>query len=244
MTYERPGPSPGFLLLKYNMATFITPYSGTAELTASNGLEIRESGRWLFSRQGYNDGATFGVSLGAPYIKGYYEEGQDTRDIGFQGGPGNYTSQTLDSGLLHLRAKNWTIAQIGNSLTDYTDPDTFITYPADRCRIEVRGQWIVQRYPNPNSYNSFGIGYKGTTVTDQGDRTMDPALLTLITGFATYIIQGSAVTGGAIDNFSDHEFFCRCQHITNSVNSNREYQSNAIARPVWSYTYTKSWQID
>lgn len=226
------------------MATFITPYSGSAELTASNGLDIVEQGKWLFSQAGYNDGATFGVSLGAPYIKGYYENGQDTRDIGFNGGPGNYTSQTLDSGLLHLRARNWTIASIGNALTAYTDPSTSTTYGPSRCRITVTGQWIVVRQPNTNSYNSFGIGYRGDTRTDQGDRRMDPDLLTLITGFATYVIQGNDVVGGAQDTFSDHDFWCECQHLTNSVNSNREYQSNTIARPVWSYTYTKSWQTD
>lgn len=226
------------------MATFITPYSGSAELTASNGLAIIEQGYWLFSQQGYNDGATFGVSLGAPYIKGYYEEGQDTRDIGFQGGPGNYTSQTRDSGLLRLRARDWTIAQIGNDLSSYTDPVTSMTYPASKCRIQVRGQWIVIRQANTNSYNSIGIGYKGYTRTDQGDRLMDPDLLNLSTGFTTYVIQGSGVVGGALDTFTDHEFFCECQHLVNSVNSNREYQSNTIARPIWAYTYTKSWQTD
>lgn len=226
------------------MATFITPYLGTAELTASNGLEILEQGRWRFSQAGYNDGATFGVSLGAPYVKGYYENGADTRDIGFDSGPGNLTSQTLDSGLLHLRAINWTIAQIGNHLTSYTDPETMITYAADRCRILVSGQWQVVRRPNTNSYNSFGVIYQGVTETDQGSREMTPWLLDYRSALAEYVIQGSAVEGGAQDTFSDQVFWCRCSHKTNSQNSNREYQSNAIARPVWVYTYSKSWQID
>ena len=48
------------------MPTFITPYSGSAQLTASNGLEVVESGRWQFSRFSYADGATFGVTLDFP----------------------------------------------------------------------------------------------------------------------------------------------------------------------------------
>lgn len=201
------------------MPTFITPFSGQSELTVSTGLEITESGLWRFSQAGYNDGATFGVSL--------------------------YHPAPTESGTLAVRAQNWTIARIGNSLTAYTDPSTGVTYGADRCRIEVRGQWQVTRRPNSNSYESIGVEYTGATETDQGSRTMDPYLLSLATTpLVTYRIQGAVVEGGALDTFSTHEFFCRCRHTVRTDNSNRLFVSNSTARPAWVYTYSKSWQID
>jgi hypothetical protein len=72
---------------------------------------------------------------------------------------------------------------------------------------------------------------------------MAPYLLDLFTPYVTYEIQGADVTGGARDTFSNHEFFCRATEIAASTNSNKEFQSNTITRPVWAYTYTKSWQI-
>ena len=198
------------------MPTFITPYSGTAELTASNGLTVVESGLWRFSQQGYNDGATFGLSLGAP--------------------------NPLTGELLHLRAENWNIAEIGNELTSYTDPDTMTTYPADQCRIVVTGSWAVIRQQNSNSYNSFNITYVGTTVTDLGDRDMNPNLLNYNSPVATYVIQWSAVDGGAQNTFSSHVWEFRATETAASTNSNREFQSNTITRPAWIYTYSKSWQ--
>ena len=198
------------------MPTFITPYSGTAELTASNGLSVIDTGLWTFSRQGYNDGATFGLSL-------------------------TYPSNTT-GGLLHLRAQDWPIAVVGNELTEYTNPDTHITYPADQCRIVITGAWSVVRQQNSNSYNSFNISYVGTTVTNLGDRDMNPYLLNYLSPEATYVIQGSAVTGGAIDTFSNQVFECRVTESSSSTNSNKEYQSNTITRPVFVYSYSKSWQ--
>ena len=199
---------------------FYTPagYTGTAELTASNGLVVINSGIWNFSKSGYNDGATFGLSLTNP--------------------------KPTSGGELHLSATNWDIDEIGNSLTSYYNPDTGQTYSAEQCRIQVRGQWQVVRQPNSNSYNSFGINWTGSTNTDQGNRTMNPYLLTYISGFATYTIQGAEVTGGAQDTFSDHEFYCRVTESAETVNSNKEFQSNTITRPVWVYTYTKSWEIE
>lgn len=198
------------------MPTFITPYSGSAELTASNGLEIRDQGLWQFSRQGYNDGATFGLSLTFP--------------------------KPTEGGLLHLSAVDWPIAVVGNTLTSYTDPDTSQTYTAEQCRIVVTGYWSVVRQVNNNSFNSFGVNYVGTTTTDLGDRTMSPYLLTYSSPTATYVIQGSAVDGGAVDTFSTREFYCRVTESTSSPNSNKEYQSNTVTRPVFVYNYSKSWQ--
>ena len=218
------------------MSTFITPvgYSGTAELTASNGLVIIQQSRWTFSQQGYNDGATFGVSLSWPdRAVGQFSYGIPAQQI-----------QPESSGELHLEATNWNIAVIGNDLTDYTDPDTHITYPASKCRISVTGSWNVIRQPNSNSWNSIGVFYNGLTNTDQGDRSMNPWLLNYTAPTVSYVIQGADVTGGAIDTFSSHLFYCKCIHSTTSNNSNREYQSNSIARPVWIYSYAKSWQID
>lgn len=212
------------------MSDFLTPsgFSGQAELTASNGLDVVTSGEWRFSESGYNDGATFGVSLGGPR----------------RGDPGAATI-TADSGELHLRAQAWSIATIGNTLTAYTDPGTGITYPAESCRIQVTGAWQVVRQPNSNSFNSQGVIYRGVTTTDEGDRTMNPFLLNLIVPVQhTYVIQGAAVTGGAQDTFTPHVFFCRITESATTDNSNREFQSNSIARPVWAYSYSKSWQIN
>jgi hypothetical protein len=198
------------------MPTFITPYSGSAELTASNGLSVIDPGLWRFSQQGYNDGATFGLSLGHP--------------------------NPLSGGLLHLRAEDWAIAVIGNELTSYTDPDTSITYGPELCRIVVTGAWQVIRQQNSNSYNSFNITYSATTATDLGDREMNPYLLSYLSPAATYVIQGSGVAGGAQDTFTNHVFEFRATETAASTNSNKEFQSNTITRPVWTYTYSKSWQ--
>lgn len=199
------------------MPTFITPYSGSAELTASTGLTVTDQGLWTFSKNTYNDGATFGLSLTYP--------------------------KPLTGGNLHLSATDWTIADIGNSLTSYTDPDTGITYPASQCRIEVTGRWQVIRQPNSDSFNSQGVEYSGHTHTDLGNRDMGPVfLLTFNTDYATYVIQGANVSGGAQDTFSGHEFYCRVTESATSDNSNREFQSNSITRPAWVYQYSKSWQ--
>lgn len=198
------------------MPTFITPYSGTAELTANSGLTVISTGIWRYSQAGYNDGATFGLSLTHP----------------------NPTA----GGLLHLRGEDWTIAVIGNELTSYTDPETSITYGPELCRIAVTGVWQVIRQQNSNSYNSFNITYVATTVTDLGDRDMNPYLLNYTSPQATYIIQGSGVSGGAQNTFSNHVFEFRATESAASTNSNREFQSNTITRPVWAYAYSKSWQ--
>lgn len=196
---------------------FFTPpgYTGTAELTANTGLTVLSQGRWLYSKQGYNDGATFGLSLTHP--------------------------SPQNGGELQLQATNWPIAVVGNTLTDYVDPDTGDTYPASQCRIQVRGQWTIIRQQNSNSFNGVGVMYGGFTNTDLGNRNYWG---TWITGFATYTIQGADVTGGAINTFSGHVFFANMTETTSSDNSNKEYQSNTITRPVWTYTYTKSWEID
>jgi hypothetical protein len=198
------------------MPTFVTPYSGSAELTANTGLTVIDQGLWRYSQAGYNDGATFGLSLGHP--------------------------NPLSGGLLHLRAENWTIAVIGNELTSYTDPDTSQTYGPELCRIVVTGAWSVIRRQNSNSYNSFNITYAATTVTDLGDREMNPSLLNYVSPQATYVIQGSGVAGGAQDTFLDHVWEFRATESAASTNSNKEFQSNTITRPVWIYTYSKSWQ--
>jgi len=200
---------------------FYTPpgYSGTAQLTAANGLEITQQGLWQYSKSGFNDGATFGLSLTYP--------------------------NPLNGGELRVRAQDWSIAVVGNTLTSYTNPDTSETYPASQCRIQIVGEWQVTRQPNSNSFNSIGVSYLGHTHTDLGNRDMGPVfLLNYTTTPATYKIQGANVTGGAQNTFSNHEFYV---HVTESVtgqNSNREFQSNSIVRPVFVYTYAKSWEID
>jgi hypothetical protein len=198
------------------MPTFVTPYSGSAELTANTGLTVISPGLWRYSQAGYNDGATFGLSLGHP--------------------------NPLSGELLHLRAEDWTIAVIGNELTSYTDPATSITYGPELCRILVTGAWQIIRQQNSNSYNSFNITYVATTVTDLGDRDMNPSLLNYTSPQATYVIQGSGVAGGAQDTFSNHVWEFRATESAASTNSNKEFQSNTITRPVWAYTYSKSWQ--
>lgn len=198
------------------MPTFVTPYSGSAELTANTGLTVISPGLWRYSQAGYNDGATFGLSLGHP--------------------------NPLSGELLHLRAEDWTIAVIGNELTSYTDPATGLTYGPELCRILVTGAWSVIRQQNSNSYNSFNITYSATTVTDLGDRDMNPSLLNYTSPQATYVIQGSGVAGGAQDTFSNHVWEFRATESAASTNSNREFQSNTVTRPTWIYTYSKSWQ--
>jgi hypothetical protein len=210
------------------MPTFVTPIAGTAELTTLTGLQVVSQGRWLFSQSGYNDGATWGVSLGGPT----------------QSAPKAPTA-TVDSGLLHLQAQGWTIEGAGNTLTAYTDPDTGTTYGPERCRILVTGAWSVPRRVNSNSFNSTGVIYNGLTETDEGSRTMTPYLLNFENyNPVSYVIQGSAVSGGAQDTFTPHVFYCRCTESATTDNSNREFQSNSVARPVWAYTYSKSWQTD
>jgi hypothetical protein len=211
------------------MPTFITPYSGTAELTASNGLTVIDQGTYTFSQNGYNDSATFGLSLGGPRRAGQGVEPLPTEPI--------------TGGLLHLRGENWTIAGIGNTLTSYTDPLTGLTYSAAQCRISVTGRWQVVREPNSNSFNGVGIIYGGITETNLGSRAMGPVfLLSYTSPPATYVIQGSAVEGGAQDTFSSQVFECRCTETVSTENSNREFQSNTITRPVWAYSYVKQWQ--
>ena len=217
------------------MPTFITPFSGTAQLTASNGLEIVAQGRWLFSQFSYADGATFGVTLAFPtrdLLGPYYDVSANPP-----------APHPLESGLLHLRAEDWTIADIGNELTAYTPPGG-PTYPATKCRITVTGAWWVIRTQISASYNSFGVNYGGRTETDQGGRDMEDDLLTYQAQPVTYVIQGSGVTGGAQDTFSSHEFYCRITESATTINSNRAFTSNTSARPVWAYTYAKSWQTD
>lgn len=201
------------------MSTFYTPpgFSGSAELTANNGLEVVDPGLWRYSQAGYNDGATFGLSLTHP--------------------------KPLEGGELHLRAEGWTIAGVGNSLTEYVDPDTHQVYPADTCRITVTGRWQVLRQANSNSYNSFGVSWSARTATNLGEIEMSPYLLTFTSVIVTYTIQGSAVSGGAVDNFTTQEFWVRATESASSVNSNKEFQSNTIIRPVFAYNYSKSWQI-
>lgn len=226
------------------MPTYITPYSGTAELTASNGLTAVETNHWTFSQSGYNDGATFGVSLSWPPTRKSYDYGADSRDTGFTYGGSPpiqmaTTNRGAESGLLHLTAQNWTIASIGNELTAYD------IYSADRCCIVVTGRWVVIRQENSNSYNSFGIVHDGLTETNLGNREMQkPFLLSYESPTATYIIQGADVEGGARDTFTAQEFWVKITESATSVNSNFEFQSNTIARPTWIYSYSKSWQID
>jgi hypothetical protein len=215
---------------------FFTPpgYSGSAELSASTGLEIIDQGHWRFSQAGYNDGATFGLGLGWPN-HGYNGE--------YTYGAPPPNRQPLSGGLLHLTATDWPIAVVGNQLTDYTDPDTSITYTASQCQIIVRGQWQVTRQQNSNSFNSIGVLYDGLTETDQGGRPMNPWLLSYSSGFVTYVIQGADVQGGAQDTFSTQEFYCRVTELATSNNSNYEFQSNSVTRPVWVYTYSKRYEI-
>lgn len=202
------------------MPQFYTPpgYSGSAELTASTGLEIRNLGLWKFNGAGYVNGATFGLSLTHP--------------------------SPLSGEELHLAARNWPIAVVGNELTEYVDPETATVYPADTCRIQVTGRWLVQRQVNSNSFNSVGVSYRGRTWTDLGERSMDPNLLSYVSDPVTLVIQGSAVDGGALDTFSSREFWCRITEHATSDNSNRQFQSNTTVQPVWAYQYSKSWQVN
>jgi len=210
------------------MPTFIAPseFSGQAELTASTGLTVISPGQWKFSQAGYNDGATFGLSLNWPI-----------RDVV------TAPKAPIDGGLLHLRAQNWSIPD-GSFLTAWTDPDSGITYSANQCQIIITGSWSVRRQVNSNSYNSFGVERGGRTQTDLGSRDMIPSLLSYLSPRATYVIQGSAVTGGAQNTFESHVFECRITEFANTDNSNYMFQSNTIVTPVWIYAYTRRWQID
>jgi hypothetical protein len=219
------------------VAQFKTPdgSSGQAELTAASGLEILDQGLWRYSQAGYNDGITFGLSIVGP----------DARQrADFYGGDAQGTAPMQSGGELHLRAQGWTIAHIGNQLQSWTDPDTGVTYGADRCQIRVQGRWVVARGTNSNSMNSQGCMYHGHTRTDLGDRIMTPTLLTLETVSATYVIQGADVEGGAQDTFTPHVWFCRCTETVTTDNSNRSFQSNTLVSPRWVYQYQRSWQID
>lgn len=223
---------------KYCVANFFyTPpgYSGISQLDAGNGLSIIEQGQWRYSQAGYNDGATFGLSIGGPGKPG---------DSPFYGGTGPIPGPEISGGELHLRAQNWPISVIGNTLSQYVDP-VYGTLPASKCRILVTGAWTVLRRQNSNSFNSIGVLYRGDTKTDLGDRIMAyPNLLSYTTPEASYVIQGAEVSGGAQNTFSDHVFFVKITELVNSDNSNREFQSNTVVRPVWVYSYRKSWEID
>lgn len=214
------------------MSSFFTPpgFSGTAELTASNGLTVTSQGEWLFSRPGYNDGATFGLSLEYPT--------QATKSEYFYGSPSRQPGP-ISGGVLRVEAQDWPIAVVGNTLTDYIGEDS-VFYPASRCRITVIGRWNVVRQQNSNSFNSFGISYTGHTHTDLGNRDAWGYYQTVV---ATYVIQGADVTGGAQNTFAPHLFYCDMTESTTSDNSNFIYQSNTVSRPVWAYSYSKSWQI-
>lgn len=198
---------------------FYTPagYSGTAELTVANGLNVTSQGLWLQGGAGYNDGATFGLSLTHP--------------------------SPLTGGELAVSATDWTIANIGNELSDYTDP-VYGFLPADTCRITINGRWMIVRQQNSDSYNSFGCVYSGSTVTDLGSLVLQGQLQPYQSPPAVYVIQGAAVTGGAQDTFSAHEFFCTITEVGSTGNSNKLFQSNSISRPSFAYSYTKSWEIE
>lgn len=197
------------------MPTFFTPpeFQGQAELTCATGLSVVSQGLWQFSQAGYNDSATFGVSLTHP--------------------------RPQASGLLHVRAQNWNIAVVGNSLTPWV-VDGVEIYGAAQCQITVTGRWLVVLQDNSNSFNGVGVEHSGSIITDQGS-----------TGFwgtyqgaqTRYVIQGSAVSGGAQDTFSSHVFEARCEQTTSTDNSNRQYQSNTVCRPAWVYSFAKSWQV-
>lgn len=212
------------------MSTFITPDTGTAELTAVNGLLIVSSGEWRRNPNGSGDGTSFGLSLSGPDVGG-----------NFYGGTGPIPGPPQSGGELHLSAQGWSIPG-GNALTSYTYDGT--TYGPERCRITITGRWWVPRQPNTDSFNSVGIFYSATTTTDLGSRSMNPWLLNFESDPATYIIQGADVQGGAQDTFTDHVFYCRLTESVTSDNSNRSYQSNSITRPVWIYQYQRAWQID
>jgi hypothetical protein len=197
------------------MATFITPFTGSAALTVSTGLNIEDQGTWMFEPPAYVDGITFGVTLANAF--------------------------NANSGELHLRATNWTIPVIGNALTSYTDPDTHITYPASKCQIKLVGRWQIRRTINTASNTSQGVLYNSYTLTDQGDRTKAG---TWYTPYHTFIIQGDQVEGGAIDTFTTHEFWCRIVERTATRNTNGLYVSNTVASPIWAYDYYKSWQTN
>lgn len=210
------------------MPQFITPIAGTAALTTLTGLTVLSQGAWLFSQSGFNDGVSWGVSLGGPTEAAL-----------------KAPAATVSSGVLSLSAQNWSIVGAGNTLTAFTDPDTGETYGPERCRISVTGGWQVPRRPNSNSFNSTGVIYTGFTETDEGSRAMTPFLLNFDTYVQeTYVIQGAAVAGGAQDTFSPHVFFCQCSESVTTDNSNREFQSNSTASPAWHYAFAKSWQID
>lgn len=217
---------------------WITPPGdqGQAQLTASTGLEIQDLGRWRFSQAGYNDGATFGLSLGWPAGA---ESAQD-----FYWGPRDRQPPPQSGGELSLRAQDWSVATIGNQLTSWTDPATGITWGLERCQILVQGRWQVQRLPNSNSFVSIGISWQGITDTDTGGREMYPWLLDYVGPMRQYLRQGAATPGGAQDTLTTHVLHCRCTEITTSDNSNHEYQSNTLCRPVWAYSWQRRWWVD
>jgi hypothetical protein len=79
-------------------------------------------------------------------------------------------------------------------------------------------------------------------MTDQDGRDMNPYLLSYTSAQVSYVIQGADVDGGAQDTFSDHVFECQATEQASTTNSNGEFQSNSITRPVWEYSYSMSWQ--
>jgi hypothetical protein len=217
------------------MPEFITPanFSGASELTASTGLAIIDQGRWQFSQAGYNDGVSFGLSLGWPD-----PEFAGSRTSGAPPPP----RTPISGGRLLLRAQGWSIPG-GNELTAYTDPITHVTYPAEDCRITITGAWVVIRRVNSNSFNGPGVEYQGRTATDQGSRDMDPWLLSYTAGAVTYVIQGSGVEGGALDTFTGHVFECEVTESARTNNSNYAFQSNSVTTPAWVYVYQRQWQV-
>ena len=196
------------------VSTWIEPpdQQGDAELTVATGLEIRSQDLWTLSLSGYNDGATFGLSLTYPRPEA--------------------------GGELVVEAQNWPVANIGNDLIPYTDPDTGITYGADRCQILVSGQWQIIRQENSNSFVSFGVTHGGVTETDQGSRDYWG---TLYTPRQTFRRQGAAVPGGAQDTLTTRMWRVRATETATSENSNRLFQSNTILRPAWVYRYLRRW---
>ena len=196
------------------MTTWIEPpdQAGDAELTVATGLGIVSQDLWTLSLAGYNDGATFGLSLTYPRPEA--------------------------GGELLVQAQDWYIGTIGNELVAYTDPSTGITYGADRCQIQISGQWQIIRQENSNSFVSFGIEHGGVTETDQGSRDYWG---TLYTPRQTFVIQGAVVPGGAQDTFTTRLFRVRATETATSDNSNRLFQSNTILRPAWVYSYMRRW---
>ena len=119
------------------MPTFVTPFSGSAELTANSGLTVIDPGLWRYSQAGYNDGATFGLSLGHP--------------------------APTSGGTLHLSAENWPIAEIGNELTSETYGPELCRIVITGAWSVVR----QQNSNSYNSFNITYIGTTTTDLGDR-----------------------------------------------------------------------------